>query len=427
MNLWIVLIMVIMSVILSIGIKQAPRIESFTDQTFKSPKSDIQNFNETTRLHQNLNQLQAQNSQLIDPYQPLPDWVYPHTYVNRYFDQILITLVHKMEKDFNHNLRLSQRPNQEWRHPYPYQTVMWHQLDPKIQSMVLEVIGELNRRFNVTIPIVGFRRRTIQYVQIDPQQLIVILKVYKRYTMEDLKYYERTHPDLNRGLTSDFERELLIYLDQIDADGFYHLKYLRFPQLDYEHDDIFDDMAYVKEFDQMFYLAQSRNPMYRMLSNTEARDLYISHLMKEADNKKYGCFSTKNTVTSIRDQNTCELSGNLWSKKCVTNTDCPYFQQNRNYPNNFGQCQTQTGYCQMPVGVEHASYTQPANPEDAYCYNCSRGFMGKHSLGQCCQEQKPRPGSPGRVSPDYMFQNDLSQRRQSRQELERLGLKWSQI
>lgn len=126
--IWLITLIVISVIFLWIRYRQTPStimVEGFNNQMrtsipqlslkFQSPKSDLQNFNETTILHQNLNQLQSHNSNLIDRHQPFPLWVYPFTYINRHFDQIITTLVHQMEKDFNQGLRLSQRPNQEWR------------------------------------------------------------------------------------------------------------------------------------------------------------------------------------------------------------------------------------------------------------------------------------------------------------------------
>lgn len=126
--IWVIILIVISLIFVWIRYRQRQSTvitEAFDNQmrtslprlnfNFQSPKSDLQNFNETTILHQNLNQLQSHNSNLIDRHQPFPLWVYPFTYINRHFDQIITTLVHQMEKDFNQNLRLSQRSNQEWR------------------------------------------------------------------------------------------------------------------------------------------------------------------------------------------------------------------------------------------------------------------------------------------------------------------------
>lgn len=312
------------------------------------------------------------------------------------------------------------------------QFVAWDQLPPILQSCVSDVITELNRRFNLAIPIVSFRRQKIRYLWIDTHQAIVIVNVFKRYTFEDIKYYEGTAPNRNERLKFDFARDLLMYFDQIKSDDSYHLKYLRFPSLNYEQDDIYDDMSYAGEYDHRFYLSLSRDPNYRMLSNTEARELYITHLLKQRGNSQYSCFSTQLNPSQailtdplqgqqrlpVMDQNVCEMKGNLWVKRCEKNTDCPYYRSNQHYQNSFGRCQNETGYCQMPIGVQPLTYREPSNPQDAFCYNCPNGFIGPGTVGQCCHQQK---------QPDYMFLNDLPQRFQARDQFERHGMNWSQI
>jgi hypothetical protein len=238
---------------------------------FTSPKSSLKNYNETTEIRQPLNQLQASNSHEIDPMRPLPLWVYPYTYVNRHFDYILMTLAHQIEKDFNRNARLSERHNEEWSRKYPYVEATWGQLPPKIKYMVIDLMAEINRRFNMDVPVVGYRHDRIKYHWLNDTELIVVVSVYKRYTVVGL----------DPAVAS--ERDLLMSFDRIDADGGYHVKYLRFPDIDYEHDDTLDDLPYAKEFDQLFYLSRSKDPRYRMLSNTEARDLYVMKALQKEE------------------------------------------------------------------------------------------------------------------------------------------------
>lgn len=435
-----VIIVFFVIVLIALIVQSKPFIEPFIDQTiipkprpdalswdFRSPKSSIKNFNETTELHQNLNRLNAQNSHLVDNYQPLPEWVYPYTFVNRRFDYILMTLAHKMEKDFNQNLRLNDRDNREWRHPYKYQEAKWDIIDSRIKNYILDIIHEINRRFNMNEPIVEFRREKIKYYWIDQGQLIIILNVYKKYTIDDIKYFDAIDPNINEHSKFNFERELLIYLDEIDQSGGYHLKYLRFPAIEYENDDSLDDITYVKELDNMFYIARSKHPMYRMLTNPEARDLYIAKITKDIEATKYKCFpqtlktQMHDTSKQINDQTICELANGLWEKQCAKDTDCPYFKSNKNYTNDFGGCDLKTGYCQMPLGVDPLTHRKPANPKDAYCYNCDSGFLGKGSIGQCCPQQLNGPMK----SPDYMFVDDVGQRYQNRQMIENNHLNWS--
>lgn len=239
------------------------------------------------------------------------------------------------------------------------------------------------------IPIVGFRRDPIKYYWINEvsNEVIVIIRVYKRYTIDDIKYPIEIDPNINEHLKSNFERELLIQgWTQPSPGDPLPIKYLRFPAIDYLNDDVWDDLLYAKERDNLFYLAKSKDPMYRMLANTEARDGYIDYLQKVKEKAQYKCFPPRlkanKIVTQIKDQTLCEQANALWVKQCETDTDCPYIR---------GGCDRKTGYCRMPVNVKPLTYRQPANPESALCYNCQHGFLGKDSIGQCCHEQQPDP------------------------------------
>ena len=376
---------------------------------------------------------------MIDHYQPFPDWVYPYTFVNRRFDYILMTIIHQLEKDHNENQRLHDRSNQEWRTPYPYQSSSLSVVDIRLKKIITDVMDEINRRFNMERRIVGFRETPIHFHWINPHEVIIKLTVYKKYTIDDIKYYEAIDPTINDHLKQNFEREMIIYLDHIDdrrnrrnrrdlgdqgtqGDLRYHLKYLRFPDIDYEHDDVWDDLPYWKEYDTRFYLALSKDPFYRMVSNPEAREMYIDYLKKKHEQGQYKCFPPHlqpfGLSKQLRDQTDCELANGIWEKRCQTDRDCPYFHQNQHYPNSFGQCQKETGYCQMPIGVTPLTYRRPLNPKDAYCYNCQQGFLGSHSVGQCCPTQK---------EPDYMFEGDLPIRRKYAQQLANDGLTWGAV
>jgi hypothetical protein len=284
-------------------------------------------------------------------------------------------------------------------------------------------MGEINQRFNMDVPIVGVRKEMVRYHWVNPETVIIIVRVYKRYTAEDIKYFDAMDPNINEHLKMTFDRDMIMYIDDIDQSGGYHLKYLRFPDIDYENDDVWDDMYYAKELDNIFYLTKSKDKLYRMLSNTEARDLYIETLNKNEEAKKYKCFAPKTDTHvlagQLRDQTDCDLANGKWVKQCEKDTDCPYFKSNIHYPNKFGGCNKKTGYCEMPIGVDPVTFRDPKNPQDAYCYNCQQGFLGPHSIGQCCQQQLP--------SPDYMFLNDVATRRDNAEILKQENLMWSKF
>jgi hypothetical protein len=391
-------------------------IEAF--HPFHSLKSDLQNFNETTELHQQLNPLKEVNAHLVGQYRPSAEPVYNYTYLNRYFDYLLMNLIHQLEKDHNNGQRLNAENRQEWRQTFPYLTTNWESCDHRLKNYTLDLVNELNRRLKVEVPLIGFRKQEIRYHWLNTEQTAVVflIKVYKKYVYPDVVYHDRWNPNFKEIIDSDFEREVLIYVDQIDLqNGRYHWKYLRLPSIDYTNEgDLLDDLTYAGAIDRWFYLARSKDPAYRIITNTEARDVYLKTLQKSQ--KTATCFSpvSKGSLLDqtrqIRDRTDCEMTQGLWVEKCQKDADCPYYQSNKNYPNEQGGCDRSTGYCQMPVGVTPLTYLTPSNPQNAYCYNCKNG------VGQCCGEQK---------RPDYMFENDQTQRYSSRQILEQDGLNWS--
>lgn len=86
-----------------------------------------------------------------------------------------------------------------------------------------------------------------------------------------------------------------------------------------------------------------------------------------------------------------------WDRPCVQDSDCPFFQANKRYPNKRGGC-LKGGICEMPTGVLRTAF-RTYNAENEYspfCYQCS-----DPADKQCCKNQP---------SPDYVFANDLQER-----------------
>ena len=126
----------------------------------------------------------------------------------------------------------------------------------------------------------------------------------------------------------------------------------------------------------------------------------------------YKCFG-KVEFTQKECEATTDLVGNrvapgVWDTACFSNTQCPFYKANKNYPNDFGQCQN--GFCEMPKGVSRVGYRH-FNPQTApLCYNCKEGL---HKIGPCCAHQR---------QPDYVFENDLKLRYKHKDILAENGL-----
>jgi hypothetical protein len=110
-------------------------------------------------------------------------------------------------------------------------------------------------------------------------------------------------------------------------------------------------------------------------------------------NMKALCESAYDMVGEPKTRNT------TWDHPCVTDSDCPYFQANKNYPNNRGGCKD-SGVCELPIGVRRISYRKydDQNRFAPYCYGCDPYDT------KCCENQE---------NPDYAFENDTSERTNS--------------
>lgn len=93
------------------------------------------------------------------------------------------------------------------------------------------------------------------------------------------------------------------------------------------------------------------------------------------------------TDASIAVKEQCDEAGEVWDRPCMSDTECPYFQANRNYPNYRGGCVA--GHCEMPLGVEKAGFRRPVSgsQKNAVCHNCVHYFRGS---GGCCEEQEQK-------------------------------------
>lgn len=103
----------------------------------------------------------------------------------------------------------------------------------------------------------------------------------------------------------------------------------------------------------------------------------------------------------------------VWDKPCNKDSECLFYNANQNYPNEYGKCNKDTGYCELPVNMLHLGYHYYVQNEKnkALCYNCNnKEWEAISDLGECCEEQKDRKKYPFLKSPDYAFRNDINLR-----------------
>lgn len=153
--------------------------------------------------------------------------------------------------------------------------------------------------------------------------------------------------------------------------------------------------------------------------------------IKENDNidKQYVCMTTNandilnpqvytQLILPASNKNICEASRNyfgerkqtgIWDTPCQEDSDCIFYQSNKNYLNNYGKCKT-NGYCELPLNMVSMGYkyylgtatTQPL------CYNCDPEEKWKPvtKIDYCCDKQYDKNKYPHLNGPDYVFKND---------------------
>lgn len=109
----------------------------------------------------------------------------------------------------------------------------------------------------------------------------------------------------------------------------------------------------------------------------------------------------------------------IWDAPCQVNSDCPFYQANKNYPNEFGKCNKATGKCEMPMGVIPIGFTKYGKIEPI-CYNCGTNSTDS----RCCGKQFDdiKSGKANYKSPDYVFKDDEYKRREYKDALLNMDL-----
>lgn len=104
----------------------------------------------------------------------------------------------------------------------------------------------------------------------------------------------------------------------------------------------------------------------------------------------------------------------IWDKKCNYDSECPFYQSNKNYPNRRGKCIN--GTCEFPLGIKRVSFRKYDKKHRPICYNCKKGY-------DCCNSQLDKKKYPKLSTPDYIFNNDFSDRNKYSEILAKKNLK----
>lgn len=151
----------------------------------------------------------------------------------------------------------------------------------------------------------------------------------------------------------------------------------------------------------------------------------LAEQRKAAAKKSFMCFNSTNPGARTKEE--CNLAKGVWDIEPANSAECPYFQKNKNYPNQRGGLRN-GGYCDLPkntqaVGFRYESSSPQYKPQ---CYNCKTHLVdntGKSTIGACCEEQRlDRTTYHKLKSPDYAFPGDALDRGHHRREFESKGL-----
>jgi hypothetical protein len=110
------------------------------------------------------------------------------------------------------------------------------------------------------------------------------------------------------------------------------------------------------------------------------------------------CFGLSNS-SLFTNQNDCETYGEIWDTPPVTNFDCPFYEKNTNYTNQFGGIQVINGknYCQMPLGIKQTSYKTFDKNSTPICKD-----INNNNIESCTDQTNPLL-YPKLKSPNYIF------------------------
>lgn len=162
-------------------------------------------------------------------------------------------------------------------------------------------------------------------------------------------------------------------------------------------------------------IRNEQNGLYRVYSVGKKQSLLIRlDQDNEQENKNnevgYSCYNNSDITSKSACESLYDGMGQLkrkktyWDKPCEKHSDCPFFQQNKNYKNYRGGCID--GRCEFPIGIKAVSYRLYDKSSKPVCHNCKDSKTNPY----CCKEQEDVKQYPNILSPDYAFELDSFER-----------------
>ncbi len=120
------------------------------------------------------------------------------------------------------------------------------------------------------------------------------------------------------------------------------------------------------------------------------------------------CFGS--VAVGSKTKEDCEKYNGIWDSPVSNGSDCPYYQANKNFPNELGSVNN-GGYCNLPRGLQLVGFrnVSTAPSSKALCYSC-KDTESPLLPGDCCEDQKDPIKYPELKGPDYAFIGDTEVR-----------------
>lgn len=300
---------------------------------------------------------------------------------------------------------------------------------------------------------------------IDNRLKNTIIDIKKKSNKKDtrinlyLKFIKKAeNTDLNKNFNQDILFDLVLIKNNIEKGkdiksihfeynniikdilkrGFEILNNIKYEQKEFnkEQDYDLDNISKNLLFSEKSFNKEDKEKKTKLSDETKYNDsIYSSKFLEIQENElkkkknqeiynKYQCFhplKEDNVLERLDNRMFCESyhkeinNTGIWDRKCIDDTECPYYISNKNYPNEFGGCQDD-GICQMPIGIKRVGKKKISKDSVPLCYNCNTTPISF----DCCYNQNLNPKLK---SPDYMFENDTEKRNEHKHHLKKHGLK----
>lgn len=171
-------------------------------------------------------------------------------------------------------------------------------------------------------------------------------------------------------------------------------------------DDARSSKAVVSTKSNSYPVLMMRLPLFVLFGTQPIlRETFITQFKadEEAFDPRYTCYGDSRVESKAECNSNYDVIGlpkrydSVWDRPCTQDSDCPFYQVNKNYPNQRGGC-LKSGVCEMPVGTQRVSYQKVVIGDafQPFCYNCNTA-----EDPECCKKIK---------NPDYAFPNDYEDR-----------------